>query len=102
MPMRADINHHFSVRLSAWSGQSESKMEHVEEKRPISSPWMESSLKQFGVIFHQSRHIPPEPGIGGEKCGREKPAESERKGLEHSITFTVNNDVWHKSTQEFL
>lgn len=83
-------------------------VQDAEKKRPIYLSWMESSLKQFGEIFHQSWHISPQLRIRG--GGAESETEREwmrewEKVLDHSITwihFTVNNDVWHKGTQEFL
>ena len=82
MLIQTNINHHFIVRLSSelvraavfgprWS---------VQRERPISWSWMESSLKQFGVICHQSWQIPPELGIWGRRGQRDIEIVRERVG----------------------
>lgn len=61
--MRSNINHAFIVGLSATAERGLSfwlEKEHMEGKEQFPLASMESSVKQFGMIEHQSRINSPE------------------------------------------
>lgn len=68
--MRSNINHAFIVGLSATVLRSTGlafslEKEHVEGKEQFPLAPMESSVKQFGMIEHQSWINSPEPEKNG-------------------------------------
>lgn len=68
MLMWTNINHQFIVRLSSEVGRAAPlgpRWSTPRRKDQFPLAWIQSSLKQLGVIFHQSKHIPPEQGVGG-------------------------------------